>query len=186
MIRNLPRQFMKKPSREDIELFRNSVGKVKPVHHNRVSPVKRPVSPRPIFREMDEAEVLRDLLSEHFEPADMETGEELVFVRAGLQQRTLKKLRRGMFVVGAELDLHGMTVPIARRAIADFLLECQRRRIQCSRIIHGKGHGSRHRSPVLKQKIGKWLQQRNEVLAYCSARSCDGGTGAVYVLLKRK
>jgi DNA-nicking Smr family endonuclease len=177
---------MKKLSREDVQLFRNSVGKVKPVHHNRVTPVKRAISPRPVFREMDEAEVLQDLLSEHFEPTDMETGEELIFVRAGLQQRTLKKLRRGMFVVGAELDLHGMTVPIARQAVADFLLECQRRRIQCSRIIHGKGRGSRHRSPVLKQKIGNWLRQRNEVLAYCSARSFDGGTGAVYVLLKRK
>ena len=44
----------------------------------------------------------------------------------------------------------------------------------------------RHRGPVLKQKIGNWLQQRDEVLAYCSARTCDGGTGAVYVLLKRR
>jgi len=186
MIRNLPRRLMKKLSREDIQLFRDSVGKVKPVQHNRVTPVKRAISPRPVFREMDEAAVLQDLLSEHFEPIDMETGEELVFVRTGLQQRTLKKLRRGMFVVGAELDLHGMTVPIARQAVADFLLECQLRRVQCGRIIHGKGRGSRHRNPVLKQKIGNWLRQRNEVLAYCSARRCDGGTGAVYVLLKRK
>jgi DNA-nicking Smr family endonuclease len=185
MIRNLPRQFMKKPNREDIQLFRSSVGKVKPVHHNRVMPVKPAISPRPVFREMDEAEVLQDLLSKHFDPTDMESGEELVFVRAGLQKRTLKKLRRGMFVVHAELDLHGMTAPIARQAVADFLRECRRRRIQCGRIIHGKGRGSRHRSPVLKQKIGNWLQQRDEVLAYCSARGCDGGTGAVYVLLKR-
>ena len=186
MIRNLPWPLMKKPNREDIQLFRNSVGKVKPVRHNRVMPVKPAISPRPVFREMDEAAVLQDLLSEHFDPTEMESGEELIFVRAGLQQRTLKKLRRGMFMVNAELDLHGMTVPIARQAVAEFLLECRRRRIQCGRIIHGKGRGSRHRGPVLKQKIGNWLQQRDEVLAYCSARSCDGGTGAVYVLLKRK
>ena len=177
---------MKKPDAEDIQLFRNSVGKVKPVRHNRVAPVKPAVSPRPVFREMDEAGVLQDLLSEDFDPAELESGEELVFLRAGLQHRTLKKLRRGMFVVGGELDLHGMTVPIARQAVADFLFECRRRRIQCCRIIHGKGRGSRHRSPVLKHKIGNWLRQRNEVLAYCSARGCDGGTGAVYVLLKRK
>ncbi|MEA2078476.1 MAG: Smr/MutS family protein [Pseudomonadota bacterium] len=177
---------MKKPSREDIQLFRNSVGKVKPVHHDRVTPVKPAISPRPVFREMDEAEVLQDLLSEHFDPADMETGEELLFVRAGLQQRTLKKLRRGMFVVGAELDLHGMTVAVARRAVVEFLHECKRRRIQCARVIHGKGRGSRHRTPVLKRNVAGWLRQRDEVLAYCSARSCDGGTGAVYVLLKRK
>ncbi len=177
---------MKKPSKEDAQLFRSSVGKVKPVENDRIMPVRQPVSPRPVFREMDEAEVLRDMLSEQFDPADMETGEELLYIRPGLQHRTLKKLRRGMFVVHAELDLHGMTVPIARDAIAGFLNECRRRRIQCVRIIHGKGLGSRHRGPVLKQKTGHWLQQRDEVLAYCSARTYDGGTGAVYVLLRRK
>ena len=177
---------MKKPSKEDIQLFRSSVGKVKPVAHDRIIPARRATSPRPVFREMDEAEALRDMLSEQFDPTDMETGEELLYIRPGLQHRTLKKLRRGMFVVDAELDLHGMTVPIARNAIAGFLHECLRRRIQCVRIIHGKGLGSRHRGPVLKQKVSHWLQQRDEVLAYSSARAYDGGTGAVYVLLRRK
>lgn len=176
---------MKKPDPEDSQLFRNSVGKVKPVRNDRVMPPRRKPSPRPQFREMDEAEVLRDLLSDQFEAADMETGDELIYVRPGLQQRTLKKLRRGQFVVDAELDLHGMTVPVARQAVVAFLHECKRRRVQSARIIHGKGRGSRHRSPVLKGKISQWLQQRDEVLAYCSARNCDGGTGAVYVLLKR-
>ncbi len=176
---------MKKPDAKDIQLFRDSVGHVSPVRHDRIVPPRRPVSTRPEFRERDEAEVLRDLLSEQFEPAETETGEELLFIRAGLQRRTLKKLRRGLFVVGAELDLHGMTAPVARQAVATFLHECQRRRIQCARVVHGKGRGSRHRAPVLKQKVGSWLQQRDEVLAYCSARDCDGGTGAVYVLLKR-
>jgi DNA-nicking Smr family endonuclease len=125
------------------------------------------------------------MMSEHFEAADTETGEELLFMRTGLQQRVMKNLRRGLFVVGAELDLHGMTVPVARQAVAAFLLESKRQRTQCVRIIHGKGRGSRHRAPVLKQKVGRWLAQRDEVLAYCSARDYDGGTGAVYVLLKR-
>jgi DNA-nicking Smr family endonuclease len=186
MAAEIPQQPMKKLSREDVQLFRDSVGKVKPVRHNRIMPPRRAISTRPQFREMDEAGVLQDLLSEQFDPAELETGEELFFVRTGLQHRTLRKLRRGMFAVKAELDLHGMTVPVARQAVAEFLLECRRRGIQCSRIIHGKGRGSRHRSPVLKRKIGRWLQQRDEVLAYCSARSYDGGTGAVYVLLKRK
>lgn len=176
---------MKKPDPEDSRLFRDSVGEVRPVHHDRIVPPRRAPSPRPKFRDQDEALVLRDLLSDHYEPVDVETGDELVFVRAGLQQRTLKKLRRGLFVVGAELDLHGMTVPVARQAVAEFLHTCRSRRVQCARIVHGKGRGSRHRAPVLKHKIGHWLRQRDEVLAYCSARRCDGGTGAVYVLLKR-
>ena len=176
---------VKKTNLEDSQLFRNSVGKVKPVRHDRVMPPRRNLSPRPRFREMDETEALRDMLSEQFEAADMETGDELIYARSGLQQRTLKKLRRGQFVVDAELDLHGMTVSVARQEVASFLQECKRRRVQSARIIHGKGLGSRHRGPVLKGKIGQWLQQRDEVLAYCSARNCDGGTGAVYVLLKR-
>jgi DNA-nicking Smr family endonuclease len=176
---------MKKPKSEDIQLFRDSVGKVKQVRNDRVAAPQRKLSPRPRFREMDEAEVLHDMLSDQFEAADMETGEELLYQRSGLQQRSMKKLRRGLFVVDAELDLHGMFATEARQAVAAFLNECRRRRVQCARIIHGKGRGSRHRGPVLKGKIGHWLQQRDEVLAYCSARNCDGGTGAVYVLLKR-
>ncbi len=176
---------MSKPDPEDVRLFRESVGEVKPVANDRVAPVKRPVSPRPVFRERDETEVLRDMLSDLFDPADMETGDELLYVRPGLQQRTVRKLRRGRLSVDAELDLHGMTVPVARAAVAGFLRECQRRHVQCARIIHGKGLGSRHRAPVLKQKIGGWLRQRDEVLAYCTARHYDGGSGAVYVLLKR-
>ena len=126
------------------------------------------------------------MLSDQFEAADMETGEELLYQRAGLQQRTMKKLRRGLFVVDAELDLHGMTVKVARQAVAEFLYECRRRRVQCARIIHGKGRGSRHRGPVLKRKIGHWLQQRDEVLAYCSARTLRRrNRRTVYVLLKR-
>ncbi len=183
---NVTTPAMKRPDEDDVELFRSSIGEVKPVHHDRVLPEKPAVSPRPVFREMDEADVLRDLLSEAFDPAELETGEELIYVRPGLQHRTLRKLRRGVFVVGAELDLHGMTVAVARNAVAEFLHHCQRRRIQCARVIHGKGRGSRHRAPVLKQKVGGWLRQREEVLAYCSARACDGGTGAIYVLLKRK
>lgn len=171
---------------EDVKLFRESIGVVKPVRDDRVTPPRRHISPRPVFRERDETEVLRDMLSDLFDPADMETGDELLYIRPGLQARTVRKLRRGKLSVDAELDLHGMTVPIARAAVAGFLRECQRHHIQCARIIHGKGLGSRHRAPVLKQKVGGWLRQRDEVLAYCSARQYDGGTGAVYVLLKRK
>jgi DNA-nicking Smr family endonuclease len=177
---------MAKPDSDDIKLFRDSVGTVKPVNDDRVAPMRRQVAPRPVFRERDETEVLRDMLSDLFDPAEMETGDELLYIRPGLQQRTVRKLRRGKLSVNAELDLHGMTVPVARTAVAGFLRECQRHHVQCARIIHGKGLGSRHRAPVLKQKVGGWLRQRDEVLAYCSARHYDGGTGALYVLLKRK
>jgi len=79
-----------------------------------------------------------------------------------------------------------MTVAAAKEALAAFLHRVRRDSLSCVRIIHGKGNGSRHRGPVLKQKINGWLRQRDEVLAFCSARAMDGGTGAIYVLLRRR
>lgn len=170
---------------EDSELFRTSVGPVRPVRHDRHVHPRTPPRPRPLFLEADERAVLIDMMSEAFEPVEYVTGDELIYLREGVQPRVLKRLRRGQIGVGAELDLHGMTVAMAHEAVAAFLHECRRRRIQCVRVIHGKGLGSRHQGPVLKGKVGNWLRQRNEVLAYCSARPYDGGTGAIYVLLKR-
>lgn len=177
----------RKPAPDDAEpdLFQASVGPVKPVSHDRVEhPLKRP-PPRARFRERDDQEVLRDSLSDAFDPADCETGEELWFARRGLQHRTLKRLRRGQFAQQAECDLHGLTALEARQVLSEFLHDCLDRGLRCVRVIHGKGLGSHQRIPVLKSKISGWLCQRDEVLAFCSARPVDGGTGAVYVLLKK-
>ena len=92
-------------------------------------------------------------------------------------------LERGAIEVGLEVDLHGLSVELARRTLAEFLAECRHRRVRCARIIHGKGRGSEHQ-PVLKQKVNYWLRLYDEVLAFCSATRRDGGTGACYVLLR--
>ena len=106
-------------------------------------------------------------------------------MRGGLQQRVLRKLRRGQFAIEAELDLHGYIVPEAREALAVFLRDAQLTGKRCVRIIHGKGLGAEGRLPVLKIKVNSWLRQKDQVLAFCSTRPQDGGTGAVYVLLKK-
>ena len=170
---------------DDRALFQASVGPVKPVRHDRVEPALPRPPARAKFRERDEQDVLRDMLSDDFDPGDIETGEELWYARRGLQHRTLKRLRRGQFALQAECDLHGLTVVEARQALAGFLQACLARGHHCVRVIHGKGHGSHQRIPILKGKVGGWLRQRDEVLAFCSARTVDGGTGAVYVLLKK-
>lgn len=170
---------------DDRALFQSSVGPVKPVAHDRVEPALPRPPARAKFRERDEQDVLHDMLSDGFDPGELETGEELWYARRGLQHRTLKRLRRGQFAVQAECDLHGLTVVEARQALSVFLHECLARDHRCVRVIHGKGHGSHQRIPILKGKVGGWLRQRDEVLAFCSARPVDGGTGAVYVLLKK-
>lgn len=169
----------------DETLFQREVGRVNPLTHDLVDPhLPRPPA-RARFRERDERQALHDSLSDQYDPADIETGDELWYARPGLQQRTLKRLRRGQFALQAECDLHGLTVIEARQAVGQFLQECLSHGLRCVRVIHGKGLGSHQRLPILKGKLSGWLRQRDEVLAFCSARPVDGGTGAVYLLLKK-
>ena len=171
---------------QDRALFRNTIGSVKRLHHDRVEHPGSSPPPVPRYTDADERQVLIDMVSSYFDPAELETGDEIAYCSDGLQHAVLRKLRRGQFKVGAVLDLHGMTVPMARQALTEFLHRARLNHITCVRIIHGKGNRSRHRGPVLKQKTSQWLQRRDEVLAFCSARPMDGGTGAIYVLLKRR
>lgn len=168
------------------ELFHDTVGPVERLETDKVDPYRPEIAPVPRSRLADERQVLKDMISDYFEPAELDTGEELVYCREGLQHAVLRKLRRGQFRVGAVLDLHGMTVDMARSALTDFLHAVRRSNINCVRIIHGKGNRSRHRGPVIKYKVNHWLRQREDVLAFCSARPLDGGTGAIYVLLRRR
>ena len=182
---------MKKPRKpaihpEDSDLFRASVSDVTPlptpgkVEHDRPPP--RPI---PVQRLRDDRETLENSLSDNIPwDAGFETGDELSFARNGIGPQTLRRLRRGHWVVQAELDLHGLTSAEAREMLVEFLNHCRRRGVRCVRIIHGKGLRSKNREPVLKQKVAHWLVQRQEILAFCQARRFDGGSGAVVVLLK--
>ena len=100
----------------------------------------------------------------------------------------LDDLRSGRFSVQAHIDLHGLNVQEARFILEEFLLESIRAGFTCVRVIHGRGrHSHKHRS-VLKENIHRWLCTRRmsrHVIAYTSARHCDGGGGAVYVLLRK-
>lgn len=143
--------------------------------------------PKPIAKQFirDEKQALRDSLSDDFYPAhELESGEELLYLRTGQSPDVLSKLRRGFWVVQAHIDLHGLISDEARQYVAEFLSDCKKRNIRCVRIVHGKGLGSRNREPVLKHKLRNWLMQKDEVIAYAQAKPEDGGSGAVIVLLK--
>lgn len=173
--------------KDDLELFRRSVRDARPLVHKQVEPHRRQTAPLPRQRVLDDARVLEDMLSDEYRIADVETGDELFFARAGLQHNVIRKLRRGQYSIEWELDLHGMTVAEARAALLHFFRDCQRHHhARCVRIVHGKGHGSANKIPILKNRLNNWLRQIDDVLAFCSARAVDGGTGAVYVLLKRR
>jgi DNA-nicking Smr family endonuclease len=165
----------------DLALFRDHVQDAEPVRHDQVEQERRrpPPIPRPRPVELPEEQGVQ-LLSE----SEVETHEFLRFIRPGVQHRLMADLQRGDIEVGLELDLHGLRAEQARGLLAEFLAECGRRRIRCALIVHGKGYRSADRQPVLKQKVNYWLRLYEEVLAFCSATRRDGGTGAVYVLLR--
>lgn len=170
---------------DEAGLFQEAVKGVRPLKQPRAHlPTPKPhPTPQQLLR--DECQALADSLSDGFIPAhEMESGEELLYLRDGHSPDILRKLRRGHWVVQGQLDLHGMVVEEARAHVAEFLTHCKKRGTRCVRIIHGKGLGSKNREPVLKNKLRSWLMQRDEVIAYCQARAVDGGSGAVVVLLK--
>lgn len=166
----------------DDDLFKNAMSDVQPLNQEKRPYYKKRHRPVPGDKNPghagDPADELVDL--------PVETPEFLEFVRPGIQKRLFHDLRRGMLPPEASLDLHGMRVVEAKPAFMRFLKQCTQAGTRTVRIIHGKGHGSDDRQPVLKQKTNQWLQQRQEVLAFCAAPRWDGGSGAVYVLLSRK
>jgi DNA-nicking Smr family endonuclease len=175
-----------RPAENGAVLFRRAVADAVPLPPpNRVE-CTHP-RPKPIARQRlrDERQVLVDALADPWDwEAAVSTGEELFFSRPGVAVAALRKLRRGGWVIKGELDLHGHTGDEARVALAAFLNRCMTEDRRCVRIIHGKGLGSKNRLPVLKNKVRHWLMQREDVLAFCQARTVDGGAGAVIVLLK--
>ena len=136
-------------------------------------------------RQRDEAAVLVESISDEFDVESLlETDDALSFRRRGIGPEVVRKLRRGVWAIQAQLDLHGLRRDEARERLAEFLRDSARAGLRCVRVIHGKGNGSPGREPVLKAKVRGWLVQRSEVLAFTHARAADGGHGALIVLLR--
>ena len=170
---------------DERDLFRAEIGSVRRVRSHRDR--SRPAAPRPVpaQRKRDEALVLEELASAPVDFSQVETGEEISYLRPGLQKRMLTRLRRGHWRVQDELDLHQMNVAAASSSMRDFLEHARRQGWTCVKIIHGKGLRSGPDGPQLKRLAASLLARHSQVCAFASARPNDGGTGAVYVLLDR-
>ena len=184
-IKAAEKALLESPSEPPENIFLAAVKNARPLNVD--VPFTEKTYPKPIAKQFirDEKQALRDSLSDNFYPAhELESGEELLYLRTGQSPDVLSKLRRGFWVVQAQIDLHGLISDEAREYVAEFLSSCKKRNIRCVRIVHGKGLGSRNREPVLKHKLRSWLMQKDEVIAYAQAKPEDGGSGAVIVLLK--
>jgi DNA-nicking Smr family endonuclease len=170
----------------EANLFRSSLAGVTPLTPlNRVVPTGSKPAPLPRQTELDEQAALAESLSDGIDTDSLlETDENLSWRRDGIGADIVRRLRRGHWVLDDQIDLHGARRDEARTLLATFLRDCIKRNMRCVRVVHGKGHGSVGRQPVLKGKVRGWLMQKDEVLAFCQARAADGGSGALLVLLR--
>lgn len=111
-------------------------------------------------------------------------GEELSYNCGTISRREFRDLKRAKVRVGDELDLHGLTQAQAASILLDFLAEALERNYRCIRIVHGKGLRSGAAGPALKALVNRELRAHPQVAAFTSAPRSDGGTGAVYALLR--
>ena len=174
----------------DSGLFKASIGDIVPLAAvnravNRASPSPPRVAARPLQTPLAAPSPGVSAFSDGPDGHSLDGADEApVFARSGIDQRSLRKLRRGEIAVGGQLDLHGLTRDGARAALSQFLRVAGDRGWRCVRVVHGKGLGSTDQTPVLKTLVRRWLVQAAQVLAYAEAGAADGGSGAVLILLK--
>lgn len=106
----------------------------------------------------------------------------------GFSRKMMRKLKRGQFSVQDYVDLHGLNREEGEVKVKEFLLRSHARGLRCVLIVHGRGLNSPNSLPVLKEELPLWLNRgpiRKIVLAFSTALPHDGGTGAIYVLLRK-
>jgi DNA-nicking Smr family endonuclease len=168
------------------DLFKRAVGRVHGLPDTgRAEMGQAKPQPIPAKRELDEQAVMQESLSDEFDVESLlETDASLSWRRPEIGVDVVRKLRRGVWALQGELDLHGLRTDEARVRLSGFLREAQGKGWRCLRVVHGKGLGSPGKQPVLKDKVHRWLVQSERVLAFVQARADEGGHGAVVVLLQ--
>ena len=177
--------------RNERELFLEAMADVEPINReNRIEPSCGPCWS--IDSENDPKDETMQQLSnlvnsgEGFVVAD--TPEYIEGTGYNIHPEISKRLHRGNFSIQSHIDLHGLGVEDARKAFEIFFKDAITTGKRAVLVVHGRGLSSPGR-PVLKTKVIEWLTRgplRKWVIAFSSARSCDGGTGATYVLLRKR
>jgi DNA-nicking Smr family endonuclease len=182
-------------SEDDPSLFSKAMEDVMPLPNDRVTP--EPLDQSAVVQQVRESlrrqdqevlETLQALVSGKSLFDITCTGEYLEGHVLSLDPRVLKQLKSGELTIQAHLDLHGHVKDAAKAVLNGFLQNCHALGYRTLLVIHGRGLKS-DTGPVLKEGVVKWLTTgtlSHLVLAFCSARPCDGGTGAMYVLLKKR
>jgi len=180
------RKQLQREQAEQAQVFARTVGPVHKLPDTGKAVLQQP-RPEPVPRQrlLDEAAALQEALSDEIDVESLLlTDDGLSFRRPGIGPDVLSKLRRGHWAIQSQLDLHGLRRDEAREEVSRFVRQSRQRGLRCVRVIHGKGHGSPGRQPVLKQKVQRWLAQCQDVIAFAQASGPQGGAGALIVLLQ--
>lgn len=185
------------PDDEEIRLFRQALegAGVRRLSNDRADPGKRPRHDAESLAERRDAAISAPPSASASRTSDgrvepVRPSASLDFSVPDLPHRTRTALKRGQLPWEAGLDLHGHTIDEARDELERFLLDARAQHMRCVLVVHGKARTSMNSGmtdyPVIKSHVNAWLREWPSVLAFCSARDLDGGTGAVYVLLRRR
>ncbi|KTD58028.1 DNA mismatch repair protein-like protein [Legionella sainthelensi] len=171
-------------SDEDKALFRECMRSVKPLHEKTKRVITQTQAPIHAQKNTCKEEKKEYYLSDMI--IDTVLSESILsYAQPSLSQQRFKALKKGQIPWEARLDLHGLKSEKAREMLCQFIHTQAEQGKRCLLIIHGKG-GIQGAPPVIKNLLNRWLPQMNEVIAFHSALPKDGGSGAIYVLLKRK
>lgn len=170
----------------DEEIFLDAMSDVREIREFRKLALEKPRQIRlRSVRTDDSLEILRKTVNGEGKVNLSLTGEYIEWISPDTRKDIARKLHDGDFSVQDYIDLHGMTLGEAEDAILTFFKEALKRRLFCVKVIHGRGLRSPG-GPVLKEALKRWLQGtfKKWVLAYSTAKDCDGGLGATYIILK--
>ncbi|WP_414502891.1 Smr/MutS family protein [Zymobacter sp. IVIA_5232.4 C2] len=183
---------------DDLDVFRQALKDIKvqrlDERHTNRADVRATLRAK---KEQDEALLARRMAATHTDDTQARSrtsdgrvepvtpGQSLLFFLPDLPARTISKLKKGEYEWQAGLDLHGYTLEEARQELENFIHDAMTERMRCVLVVHGKAWGGLADYPVIKSHVNAWLRELPEVIAFSSAQPVDGGTGAVYVLLKK-
>lgn len=178
---------MNKITEEAKLLFREAVSDVKPFCHNRS--IVRPNPHKQLRKKLHLRR--RGFIDPWFEESEVKQTvtalakpeTRLVFQRIPLPSKQLNALNKGNFSTRCKIDLHGLTEQQAEEIMRQALQRCNLRTDRYMIVVHGKGLSNASEHPVLKNWLNWWLRQQIRVTAFNTAQPCDGGAGAVYILL---
>lgn len=166
-------------------IFQEAIKGVKPMKNDRIDLYANPQNTQPYRDKNNYTDQKTNLAISDQQEAQFVDGEEFIFfAHSGLQLKTQKKLRQGKIPIDDHLDLHGLNINEARDILLEFIDFAQKQQIRCVLLVHGKGYRTESKHPVLKNKVNSWLRQHPGILGFSSAQPKDGGTGAVYILIK--